>query len=77
MTHLSAGRNGRPARRMSQLGQLTDAELIWRDRQPWLEEHGYMLRPRFRRGWKPSWVGTDKFPFSCEDGRMYNVCYRP
>jgi len=28
-------------------------ELYWRDRQPWLEEHGYMLRSRYRPGWKP------------------------
>ncbi|KAH9839151.1 kinase-like domain-containing protein [Rhodofomes roseus] len=29
-------------------------ELYWCDRQPWLQEHGYMLRPRYRPGWKPT-----------------------
>jgi len=50
-------------------GQLSDAELMWRDRQPWLEEHGYMLRPRYRPDWKPSWEGTNKSDSLCEDGR--------
>ena len=27
----------------------------WRDRQPMLEQRGYMLRPRYRPGWIPSW----------------------
>ncbi|TRM59178.1 hypothetical protein BD626DRAFT_539448 [Schizophyllum amplum] len=30
-------------------------EQWWVDRQSWLENRGYMLRPRFRPGWKPSW----------------------
>jgi len=51
-------------------GQLSEDELAWRDRQPWLEEHGYMLRPRYRQDWKPSWEGTTKSHLSCEDGRM-------
>ncbi|KAH9920119.1 uncharacterized protein B0H18DRAFT_1025159 [Fomitopsis serialis] len=51
-------------------GQLTEDEIAWRDRQPWLEEHGYMLRPRYRQDWKPSWEGTTKSHLSCEDGRM-------
>ncbi|TFY60102.1 hypothetical protein EVJ58_g5351 [Rhodofomes roseus] len=32
---------------------LMEDEIYWRDLQPWLEEHGYMLRPRYRPGWKP------------------------
>ncbi|TFY60100.1 hypothetical protein EVJ58_g5365 [Rhodofomes roseus] len=50
-------------------GQLSEAELYWRDRQPWLEEHGYMLRPRYRPDWTPSWEGTSESHFMCEDGR--------
>ncbi|KAH9920144.1 uncharacterized protein B0H18DRAFT_1025314 [Fomitopsis serialis] len=40
---------------------LTKDELYWCDRQPWLEEHGYMLRPRYRPGWKPFEGETTKF----------------
>ncbi|KAH9899125.1 kinase-like domain-containing protein [Epithele typhae] len=32
----------------------------WRDHQQWLEKHGYLLRPRLRPGWVPSWTGTKK-----------------
>lgn len=32
-----------------------------------LEKRGYKLRPRFRPGWKPSWMGTTKRPVQCED----------
>ncbi|TFY75712.1 hypothetical protein EWM64_g8300 [Hericium alpestre] len=31
-------------------------EVQWRHVQPWLESQGYMLRPRFRPGWIPSWT---------------------
>lgn len=37
--------------------RLTDDELYWRDHQEFLEAHGYMLRPRYRPGWTPSWRG--------------------
>lgn len=30
-------------------------ERWWVDHQPWLESRGYLLRPRFRPGWEPSW----------------------
>ncbi|RPD78678.1 hypothetical protein L226DRAFT_457210 [Lentinus tigrinus ALCF2SS1-7] len=39
---------------------LSDIELWWRDHQEWLAEKGYMLRPRYKPGWKPSWVGRMK-----------------
>ncbi|OCB91923.1 hypothetical protein A7U60_g791 [Sanghuangporus baumii] len=42
-------------------------EIVWRDRQKMLERHGYLLRPRFRPGWVPSWLNTDKDPLLCED----------
>ncbi|KAH9920134.1 uncharacterized protein B0H18DRAFT_1025266 [Fomitopsis serialis] len=50
-------------------GGLATHEQFWRDRQPWLQERGYMLRPRYRPDWKPSWLGTDKFYRDCEDGQ--------
>ncbi|KAJ7092967.1 hypothetical protein B0H15DRAFT_972724 [Mycena belliarum] len=50
------------------LADLTSAERFWQAHQPWLKERGYMLRPRFRPGWVPSWQGTDKEPLECEDG---------
>ena len=36
-------------------GQLNEDEVWWRDHQPWLQERGYMLRPRYRPDWVPSW----------------------
>lgn len=35
--------------------KLAAVEIAWRDRQPYLESRGYMLRPRYRPGWQPSW----------------------
>ncbi|KZT52446.1 kinase-like protein [Calocera cornea HHB12733] len=32
-----------------------------------LEKAGYRLRPRYRKGWVGSWVGTKKKPELCED----------
>ncbi|KAH9913054.1 uncharacterized protein B0H18DRAFT_1097494 [Fomitopsis serialis] len=48
-------------------GSFTTAEYYWRDRQRWLKECGYLLRPRYNPDWKPSWVGTDKDWYTCED----------
>lgn len=39
---------------------LLTAERVWRDRYEMLESHGYRLRPRYRPGWKPSWLSTKK-----------------
>ncbi|KAF8874869.1 hypothetical protein CPB84DRAFT_1736865 [Gymnopilus junonius] len=50
-------------------GELTSAEVFWRDLQPWLLECGYQLRPRYRKGWIPSWKKSKKFSLSCEDGQ--------
>jgi hypothetical protein len=49
-------------------GNLTTREKFWRDQQPWLKAAGYMLRARYQPDWVPSWVGTNKFSLSCEDG---------
>ncbi|KAJ8502134.1 hypothetical protein ONZ51_g223 [Trametes cubensis] len=34
---------------------LGPGELPWAERQPFFAEHGYMLRPRYRADWTPSW----------------------
>ncbi|EPQ57119.1 hypothetical protein GLOTRDRAFT_127494 [Gloeophyllum trabeum ATCC 11539] len=49
---------------------LSRNEQYWRDRQKWLQERGYMLRPRFRPEWVPSWKTTNKSPIDCEDSNM-------
>lgn len=54
--------------------QIKPYERFWRDHQRWLQEKGYMLRPRFRPEWIPSWKGTKKQPYDCEDGRSIAVC---
>lgn len=42
-------------------------ENFWRDRQRFLSDHGYILRPRYWPNWKPSWLGTTLRPAFCED----------
>jgi len=42
-------------------GALTTSERRWRDRAKWLEEKGYMLRPRYRPDWRPSWEARRRF----------------
>ncbi|KAJ7141178.1 hypothetical protein C8R44DRAFT_827715 [Mycena epipterygia] len=48
--------------------ELHSHEIYWRDLVPWLQECGYMLRPRYRVGWIPSlvcyWGSLHLFPFS-------------
>ncbi|KAH9937740.1 hypothetical protein B0H21DRAFT_758124 [Amylocystis lapponica] len=39
--------------------RLTDEERPWQGIQPWLLKRGYMLRARYRSGWKPSGVPQD------------------
>ena len=37
-------------------------EVWWVDRSEMFERHGYQMRPRFRRGWVPSWqIGPRKW----------------
>ncbi|KAJ7092080.1 hypothetical protein B0H15DRAFT_835358 [Mycena belliarum] len=56
-------------RALDGVGKLTDQEIFWRDRQVWLQQSaGYMLRPRFRPGWTPSWRRTGSFWLDTEDG---------
>ncbi|KAJ7282659.1 hypothetical protein C8J57DRAFT_1499628 [Mycena rebaudengoi] len=48
--------------------RLFTPELFWRDHFDWLKESGYLLRPRFRPGWIPSWkVDPRKNRIRCED----------
>ncbi|KAJ7680932.1 hypothetical protein DFH06DRAFT_1278703 [Mycena polygramma] len=54
----------------SEEGGLATAEIFWRDHQVWLKDCGYMLRPRFRPDWVPSWRETGKDYEKCEDGEM-------
>ena len=56
-----------------QPGDIHDLERWWVDRQVALEQAGYMLRSRYRPGWRPSWTGTKKFYLNCEDGRGIGV----
>ncbi|KAF7797599.1 hypothetical protein EIP86_008799 [Pleurotus ostreatoroseus] len=49
-------------------GRLGPNELWWSDQAGWLKEHGYQLRPRYQPGWVPSWEGTKKQFWKCEDG---------
>jgi serine/threonine protein kinase len=58
----------RRVRLPNERGQLFRAELVWRDLQPWLLDHGYQLRPRYAPNWKPSWEGSKKGFMDCEDG---------
>ncbi|KAJ7081129.1 kinase-like domain-containing protein [Mycena belliarum] len=50
-------------------GGLCFVELFWRDHQAWLQDCGYMLRPRYHPDWKPSWKPKDKWS-DMEDGLM-------
>lgn len=54
-------------------GDLGQHEEWWVERQQALEQAGYMLRPRYRPGWKRSWAETDKFCLSFEDGQLLMV----
>ncbi|KAJ7700291.1 kinase-like domain-containing protein [Mycena metata] len=45
----------RPVTPAEAAGILDPSETFWRDLQPWLSQCGFRLRPRFRRGWIPSW----------------------
>lgn len=46
---------------------LSPKEQGWQARHRFLKDHGYLLRPRYSPGWKPSWIDTDYDSFYCED----------
>ncbi|TFK31994.1 hypothetical protein BDQ12DRAFT_693231, partial [Crucibulum laeve] len=47
--------------------ELNDDEKIWSARYFFLLDRGLELRPQYRPGWTPSWLGTNKNPTYCED----------
>ncbi|RDB20142.1 hypothetical protein Hypma_012977 [Hypsizygus marmoreus] len=47
--------------------KLNELERDWRDRYTFFLEHGLELRPRYRPGWTPSWLGTTLDPAYCTD----------
>ncbi|EMD34377.1 hypothetical protein CERSUDRAFT_117250 [Gelatoporia subvermispora B] len=49
-------------------GGLLPLERWWRDRQLFLQSRGYMLRPRLRDDWTPSWFTSGKHRLFSEDG---------
>jgi hypothetical protein len=53
---------------------LSSHEITWRDRQQFLESRGYMLRPRLRPGWTPSWLRTGTYWRRAEDSAQLPVC---
>jgi hypothetical protein len=58
----------------SQPSDLRQTEVWWSKRYKWLENCGYLLRPRYGPDWIPSWQGTSKDPFTCEDWIRPRVC---
>lgn len=62
---------GEPESRLASIGnsaaQLRGHEMAWRDKQRFLEERGYMLRPRFHPEWVPSWISNGQNPMLQED----------
>jgi hypothetical protein len=54
-------------------GVLHPEEMFWVHLQPWLADQGYTVRPRFRPGWKASWLGTEKQWWESEDGQLSAV----
>lgn len=59
----------------SQPGGINKNEKWWVERQEALEQAGYMLRPRLRPGWQPSWTGTNKQFLDFEDGQKIGVSF--
>ncbi|KZV68675.1 hypothetical protein PENSPDRAFT_609710 [Peniophora sp. CONT] len=49
-------------------GELLGYEAAWRDRQAFLQAQGYMLRPRLRPNWVPSWRKSPAAIIESEDG---------
>ncbi|KAI0076139.1 hypothetical protein K474DRAFT_1299249 [Panus rudis PR-1116 ss-1] len=47
---------------------LSNVETFWRTLYLDLLGHGYMLRPRYKPDWHPSWWQSGKDPKYCEDG---------
>ena len=52
---------------------LTPEEVYWRDHQVWLEQSGYMLRPRYHPTWVSSAPGGKDVAFLYEDSVRIRV----
>ncbi|KAF8844597.1 hypothetical protein BDN67DRAFT_962981 [Paxillus ammoniavirescens] len=57
-------------------GQLSEPEVWWSQHYEWFKDNGYLLRPRYAPDWTPSWRGTNKNWFLCEDGRVAKFASR-
>ncbi|TFK53488.1 kinase-like protein [Heliocybe sulcata] len=55
-------------------GALMPSELFWRRHHKWLEQRGYVLRPRYHDTWRPSWKATGIQSYRAEDGIAAVVC---
>ncbi|KAG1885163.1 hypothetical protein F4604DRAFT_1648090 [Suillus subluteus] len=58
------------AERERRPGALSVYEVWWCQQYQWLKAHGYLLRPRYAPEWVPSWEGSQRHPFTCEDGHI-------
>ncbi|KAG1746005.1 kinase-like domain-containing protein [Suillus paluster] len=56
------------AERKQKPGTLAVYEVWWCQQYQWLKDEGYLLRPRYAPEWVPSWEGSQRHPFACEDG---------
>ena len=54
------------------IAALDFVDLRWREKQPLLEAHGYMLRPRYLPGLRPSTMKKD-WPFCFSEARQFNL----
>jgi hypothetical protein len=64
------------AERERRPGALSPSEVWWCQQYQWLNAQGYLLRPRYAPGWIPSWDGSRRDPFTCEDGQGLEVRLR-
>lgn len=55
-------------------GRLYEPEIFWRDHYLWLQDKGYLLRPRYHPDWVASWKDDPAEDyFICEDGQLSRV----
>ncbi|OSD01770.1 hypothetical protein PYCCODRAFT_1436060 [Trametes coccinea BRFM310] len=57
--------------------RLTSAEQWWKDHQPFFAEHGYMLRPRYRPDWVPSWQRDPSIDILSAEDQLTMHALRP
>ncbi|KAL4244330.1 hypothetical protein ABKN59_010149 [Abortiporus biennis] len=48
--------------------KLLSHEEFWRDHQVWLQQQGYMLRPRYKPDWIPTWESSYPYYLTHQDG---------